>query len=120
MTAAQRVPKYGLDMAPVQDCAAVALRRWSIKKHITARRKLAEALSLSPDTIGKWLSGARLIPATHLVRLPGLLGIDFTYELLNALVDAGEQKMLARILQSHFQNIEREFYAGPQRLSYIG
>lgn len=97
-----------LDMTPIRISAAVALRRWANKKSVIARRLLANDLGLSPDTVSQWLSGERLIPTAHLVRLPELLGFDFTSELFDALMENGERKTLARILHRYLHLIQEE------------
>lgn len=105
MGAAWNDQNYGLDIDAVRASAVIALRRWSQKNAVIARRRLSKDLGLEPDTVSKWLSGARLMPAKYIPELPRHLGISYTEELHRALIENGQARVVILHLHNSLQRI---------------
>lgn len=102
------------DADPIAQCYSRALQRLANKKCWSTRRKLEGNLfptleentePLSIRTIDNYIQG-RAVPAWHNCRkLVWLLGIDFSAELVDVLIENKRRDVLTRAVNSYILNI---------------
>lgn len=113
MTAGSFAQNNRLDIDAIRTAAVIALRRWAQKNAVIARRRLSKDLHLEPDTISKWLSGERLMPAKYIPELPKHLGTSYTEELHKALLECGQGYLVILHLHHSLQRTGDRHERGP-------